>query len=231
MAVAGGTEAAVTEFSMGGFCRLKALSTAHNDSPELASRPFDKDRDGFVMGEGAAILILETEENARKRGAKIYAELAGYGTSCDAYHLTSPDPSGHGGARAIRMALEDAGMEPSAVDYYNAHGTSTRINDPVETTMVKEAFGAHAKKLRISSTKGMTGHCIAAAGAIEALICVKAIEEGFVPATINLQNPDTADGCDLDYTPNKGVSVPVRAAASASLGFGGHNAVVVMRKL
>jgi 3-oxoacyl-[acyl-carrier-protein] synthase II len=231
VAVAGGTEASIVEFAMGGFCRLKALSTAHNDSPELASRPFDKDRDGFVIGEGAAVLILETEEGAKKRGARIYAEFAGYGASCDAYHLTAPDPSGQGGALAIRSALEDAGLEPSEVDYYNAHGTSTRINDPCESMMVKEAFGESAKRLHVSSTKSMTGHCIAAAGAIEALICVKAIEEGFVPPTINLDAPDLAEGCDLDYTPNKGVRAPLRAAASASLGFGGHNAVVVMKRI
>ncbi len=231
MAVAGGTEAAITEFAMGGFGRLKALSTAHNDSPELASRPFDKDRDGFVIGEGAAIFILETEEGAQRRGARIYAELAGYGSSCDAFHLTAPDPSGKGGAQAITMALEDAGLTPADIDYYNAHGTSTRINDPVETTMVKLAFGADAPRLRISSTKGMTGHCIAAAGAIEALACVKAIVEGFVPPTINLAAPDLAEGCDLDYTPNTGVAVPLRAAASASLGFGGHNAVIVVKRM
>jgi 3-oxoacyl-[acyl-carrier-protein] synthase II len=229
-ALAGGTEAAIGEFAMGAFCRLKALSTSHNDDPERASRPFDKDRDGFVLGEGAAVLVLETEEGARARGARVYAELAGYGSSCDAYHLTAPDPSGEGGAAAIRAALEDSGLSADEIDYYNAHGTSTRINDPVETLMVKKAFGAHAGRLRISSTKSMTGHCIAAGGAMEALICAKAVEEGFVPPTINLEAPDLADGCDLDYTPNRGVHAPLRAAASASLGFGGHNAVVVVRR-
>jgi 3-oxoacyl-[acyl-carrier-protein] synthase II len=228
--LAGGTEAAITEFAMGGFCRLKALSTAYNDRPREASRPFDKGRDGFVIGEGAAVLLLERRDRALARGARIYAELAGYGASCDAYHLTAPDPEGKGGARAVAMALEDSGLAPADIDYYNAHGTSTRMNDPVETLMVKKAFGEHAGKLRISSTKGMTGHCIAAAGAIEALICVKAIEEGFVPPTINLSAPDVEDGCDLDYTPNKGIKVPIRATASASLGFGGHNSVVIMRR-
>lgn len=228
--LAGGTEAAITEFAMGGFCRLKALSTAFNDDPQKASRPFDKDRDGFVIGEGAAVLFLEERDRALARGAKIYAEFAGYGASCDAYHLTAPDPEGKGGARAIAMALEDSGLAPEEIDYYNAHGTSTHMNDPVETLMVKKAFGEHAGKLKISSTKSMTGHCIAAAGAMEALICVKAIQDGFVPPTINLAEPDIADGCDLDYTPNKGISMPLRAAASASLGFGGHNAVVIMRR-
>jgi 3-oxoacyl-[acyl-carrier-protein] synthase II len=228
--LAGGTEASITEFAMGGFCRLKALSTTHNDDPTKASRPFDKDRDGFVIGEGSAILVLEDWDKAKARGARIYAEFAGYGATCDAFHLTAPEPSGSGGARALGMAIEDAGLEASEVDYYNAHGTSTRINDPVETRMVKEAFGAHARKLHISSTKSMHGHCLGAAGAIEALVCVKAVEEGFVPPTINLAAPDLEEGCDLDYTPNKGVAVPLRAAASGSLGFGGHNAVIVMRR-
>ncbi len=228
--LAGGTEAAITEFAMGGFCRLQALSTAWNDQPLRASRPFDKDRDGFVIGEGAAVLLLEDYDAAMARGARVYAELAGYGASCDAYHLTAPDPSAEGGARAIRAALEDAGLRPDEVDYYNAHGTSTAMNDPIETLMVKKAFGAHARKLKVSSTKSMTGHCIAAAGAIEALICVKAVEEGFAPPTINLEHPDLEAGCDLDYVPNRGVSTPIRAAASSSLGFGGHNAVIVVKR-
>jgi 3-oxoacyl-[acyl-carrier-protein] synthase II len=230
IAVAGGTEASITEFGMGGFCRLQALSTKYNDQPEKASRPFDKDRDGFLMGEGAAILILEDYERAKKRGAKIYAELAGYGATCDAYHLTSPDPEGKGGARAIALALQDAGMKPDQVDYYNAHGTSTQINDPTETLMVKHAFGEHSKKIKISSTKSMTGHMLGAAGAIEALACIMAIKDGFVPPTINLDNPDLEAGCDLDYVPNKGVAMKVGAAASASLGFGGHNGVVIFRR-
>jgi len=228
--LAGGTEAAIAEFAMGGFCRLKALSTAFNDRPSEASRPFDVDRDGFVIGEGAAVLVLEDWDRAKERGATIYAEFAGYGASCDAYHLTAPDPTGQGGAAALVSALEDAELAPEDIDYYNAHGTSTKINDPVETQMLKLAFGEYARKLKISSTKSMTGHCIAAAGAIEALVCVKAVQEGFVPPTINLQKPDLAEGCDLDYTPNQGLSLPVRAAASGSLGFGGHNSVIIMRK-
>jgi len=228
--LAGGTEAAIAEFAMGGFCRLKALSTGFNDRPTEASRPFDVDRDGFVIGEGAAVLLLEDWDRAKERGATIYAEFAGYGASCDAYHLTAPDPTGQGGAAAMVSALEDAELAPEAIDYYNAHGTSTKINDPVETQMLKLAFGEHARKLKISSTKSMIGHCIAAAGAIEALVCVKSVQEGFVPPTINLQKPDLAEGCDLDYTPNQGLSLPVRAAASGSLGFGGHNSVIIMRK-
>ena len=226
--ITGGTEAAITEFSMGGFCMLKALSTAYNDNPTKASRPFDKNRDGFVMAEGAGILILESEEHAKKRGAKIYAELAGYGATADAYHLTAPHPEGIGGAKAISLALADAGLQPEDVQYYNAHGTSTQINDPTETMMVKKAFGEHAYKLKISSTKSMTGHLIAAAGAVEAIVCVLAIRDGFFPPTINLDEPDPA--CDLDYVPNKGIRGTITAAASASLGFGGHNGCLVMRK-
>jgi 3-oxoacyl-[acyl-carrier-protein] synthase II len=228
--VAGGTEAAITEFGLGGFLRLQALSTSRNDEPTKASRPFDKGRDGFVMGEGAGVMILEDWDRAVARGARIYAELAGYGATCDAYHLTAPDPEGFGGARAISLAIEDAELKPEQVGYYNAHGTSTPINDPTETKMVKMAFGEHARKIKVSSTKSVTGHCIAAAGAIEAIICVKAIQEGFVPPTINLDEPDLEAGCDLDYVPNKGVALPLEAAASGSLGFGGHNGVVVMRR-
>ncbi|HQK35455.1 MAG TPA: beta-ketoacyl-ACP synthase II, partial [Spirochaetales bacterium] len=226
--ITGGTEAAITEFSMGGFCMLKALSTAYNDNPTKASRPFDKNRDGFVMAEGAGILILESEEHAKKRGAKIYAELAGYGATADAYHLTAPHPEGIGGAKAISLAIQDAGLKPEDIQYYNAHGTSTQINDPTETMMVKKAFGDHAYKLKISSTKSMTGHLIAAAGAVEAIVCVLAIRDGFFPPTINLDEPDPA--CDLDYVPNKGIKGTITAAASASLGFGGHNGCLVMRK-
>ncbi|HON89566.1 MAG TPA: beta-ketoacyl-ACP synthase II [Spirochaetales bacterium] len=226
--ITGGTEAAITEFSMGGFCMLKALSTAYNDNPTKASRPFDKNRDGFVMAEGAGILILESEEHAKKRGAKIYAELAGYGATADAYHLTAPHPEGIGGAKAISLAIQDADLKPEDIQYYNAHGTSTQINDPTETMMVKKAFGDHAYKLKISSTKSMTGHLIAAAGAVEAIVCVLAIRDGFFPPTINLDEPDPA--CDLDYVPNKGIKGTITAAASASLGFGGHNGCLVMRK-
>ena len=226
--ITGGTEAAVTEFSMGGFCMLKALSTAYNDRPEKASRPFDKDRDGFVIGEGAGILVIESEEHAKARGARIHAELAGYGASCDAYHLTAPAPDGSGGTRAIRLAIEDADLEPEDIQYYNAPGTSTQMNDPIETMMVKNAFGEHARKMKVSSTKGMTGHLIAAAGAVEAVICVLAIKNGYFPPTINLDEADPA--CDLDYVPNKGVRGEIRAAASASLGFGGHNGCIVVKK-
>lgn len=228
--VAGGSEAAITGFGIGSFTVLQTLATSYNDDPAKASRPFDRDREGFTMGEGAAILILEELEHALARGARIYAEFAGYGASSDAYHITSPNPDGSGGALAISRAIEDAGVKPSDVQYYNAHGTSTPINDPAETLMIKRAFGDHAYKMKISSTKSMTGHCVGAAGAIEALICVKAIEDGFYPPTINLDNPDLEHGCDLDYVPNVGVEGEIDCAASGSLGFGGHNGVVLMRK-
>ncbi|GAB1455060.1 beta-ketoacyl-ACP synthase II [Spirochaetota bacterium] len=226
--VTGGTEGAISAFAVGSFCMLKALSTAYNDCPQKASRPFDAARDGFVIGEGAGIVILESEEHAKARGATILAELAGYGASCDAYHITAPEPSGDGGARAISLALKDAGLAPSAVAYYNAHGTSTQMNDPIETQMVKKAFGDHARNIKVSSTKSMTGHMIAAAGAVEAIVCALAIRDGFFPPTINLDKADEA--CDLDCVPNVGVVGTIDAAASASLGFGGHNACVVLRK-
>jgi len=228
--VSGGTESAITGFGLGGFQIIRALSTKYNDTPEKASRPFDRDRDGFIMGEGAGILVLETLEHAQARGARIYAELAGYGVSCDAYHLTAPDPEGGGGARAITLALQDAGVAPDAVQYYNAHGTSTPLNDPLETKMIKRAFGDHARRLKVSSTKSMTGHLIAAAGAVEAIACTLAIRDGFFPPTINLENQDIEGGCDLDYVPNTGVGGEIDVAVSGSLGFGGHNAVVVIRK-
>jgi len=228
-ALAGGTEAAVSPFGLGGFSMLKAISSHYNETPKKASRPFDKDRDGFVMGEGAGMLVLESYENAIKRGAVILAELAGYGASCDAYHLTSPDPEGATGAKAIKIALDKAKLSPSDIDYYNAHGTSTPINDPTETKMLKKAFGDHAYKMKVSSTKGMTGHLIAAAGAVEAIICVLAMKDSFYPATLNLDNPD--EQCDLDYVPNKGVKGSIKASASGSLGFGGHNAVLVFKKV
>ena len=228
--VAGGTEAAITGFGIGSFSVLQTLATGFNDNPTKASRPFDKDREGFIMGEGAGILILEELEHAKARGAKIYAELAGYGGSSDAYHITSPNPDGSGGALAITRALEDAGVKPEEVQYYNAHGTSTPVNDPAETLMIKRAFGDHAYKMKVSSTKSMTGHCVGAAGAIEAIICVKAINDGFYPPTINLDNPDLEHGCDLDYVPHKGIEGNIDVTASGSLGFGGHNGVVIMRK-
>jgi 3-oxoacyl-[acyl-carrier-protein] synthase II len=228
VAVSGGTEACVIPFAIGGFQMLKALSSKRCDTPETASRPFDADRDGFVLGEGAGLLILESEDHAKKRGAKILAEFAGYGASCDAYHITSPEPSGEGGGRAIKNALADAGLKPEEIQYYNAHGTSTEINDPTETGMIKYAFGDQARKMKISSTKSMTGHCIAGSGGLEAIACVLAIREGFYPPTINLDNPDPA--CDLDYVPNKVQYGEITAAASGSLGFGGHNGVVVFKK-
>jgi 3-oxoacyl-[acyl-carrier-protein] synthase II len=226
--IAGGTEACIVPFSVGAFQMLKALSTKRCGEPEKASRPFDADRDGFVLGEGSGVLVLESEEHAKKRGAKIIAEFAGYGASADAYHITAPDPCGEGGGMAIKQAIEDAGLKPADIQYYNAHGTSTEINDPTETRMIKYAFGDHAYKMKISSTKSMTGHCVAGGGGIEAVACVLAITEGFFPPTINLDNPDPE--CDLDYVPNKVQYGEINAAASGSLGFGGHNGVVVFRK-
>ena len=228
--IAGGTEAAVTAFAMGGFCRLKALSTRYNDDPARASRPFDRERDGFLMGEGAGILVLEDYETAKSRGARIYAVAAGYGATCDGFHLTAPQPEGIHGSRALSLALEDAGLNASDVGYYNAHGTSTQMNDPIETVMVKRSFGDWARHLKISSTKSMTGHSLGAVGAIEAIVCVKALETGDLPPTINLENPDIEAGCDLDYIPNTAVHFPVGAAVSASLGFGGHNGALAFRK-
>ncbi|MDR1256117.1 MAG: beta-ketoacyl-ACP synthase II [Spirochaetaceae bacterium] len=226
--VSGGTEACITSFGVGGFERLQTLSTCRNDEPERASRPFDADRDGFILSEGAGILVLESEEHAAKRGQAALAELAGYGGNADSYHLTSPDPSGTGGARAIALALADAGVKPEDVQYYNAHGTSTRINDAVETRMIKTVFGSHAYKLKISSIKSMTGHCVAGGGGIEAIASILAIREGFFPPTINLENPDPE--CDLDYVPNKVQYGEVHTAVSGSHGFGGHNGVAVFRK-
>lgn len=228
--LAGGAESTVTGYGISAFSVLQTLASSFNDEPEKASRPFDKRREGFVMGEGSAVLILEEEEHAKARGARIYAEFAGYGASSDAYHITSPNPDGSGGALAITKALKDADLKPEAVDYYNAHGTSTPINDPSETAMIKKAFGSHAYKLKISSTKSMTGHCLGAAGAIEAAVCVKAIQDGFYPPTINLDEPDLEHGCDLDYVPNTGVKGEINCAASGSLGFGGHNGVVIFTK-
>ena len=229
--LAGGTEAAITEFSIATFVKLQALASKFNDTPQKASRPFDRDRDGFVMAEGSAMFMLEEYEHAKARGAKIYAEVAGFGSSCDGYHITAPLADGSGAAKAVKLALEDAGMNGSEVQYYNAHGTSTHANDVGETAMLKLAFGEEqAKKLHISSTKSMTGHLVGAAGAIEALFCVKAINEGFIPPTINIENQDVEGGCDLDYTPNKGINCEVKVAASASLGFGGHNGVIALRR-
>ena len=228
--VAGGAEATIMEFTIGGFMKEKALSTKFNDTPERACRPFNVDRDGFVMGEGAAVLILESEEHAQARGAKVYAELAGYGASCDAYHITAPDPSGDGAVKAIEIALKDAGVtDKTTVDYINAHGTSTPLNDKMETAAFKRVFGEEqAKKINISSTKPFHGHCLGATGAIEAAITALAIHEGFVPATLNYENPDPE--LDLNYTPNVGVKRDIRVAVSSSLGFGGHNGILVFKK-
>ena len=220
--VAGGTEAAILEVCVAG--------TKFNDTPERACRPFNVDRDGFVMGEGAAMLILESEEHARARNAKIYCELAGYGATSDAYHITAPDPSAVGAVKAIRLALADADVSDlSTIDYINAHGTSTPLNDVMETTAFKEVFGEGARNIKISSTKSMTGHLLGGTGALEAAFCALAIRDSFVPPTINYENPDPA--CDLDYPPNTGVAHEVRAALSTSLGFGGHNAALVFKKV
>ena len=228
--LAGGTDANITGFNIGCYQVLQALTQNFNDAPEKASRPFDKNRSGFVMGEGSAVLVLDELEHAKARGAKIYAELAGFGTSSDAYHITAPLEDGSGGAMAMNLAFEDAGMKPEEIQYYNAHGTSTVANDVAETRMLKSVFGDYAYRLHVSSTKSETGHMVGAAGAIEALFCVKAIQENFVPPTINLDEPDIEHGCDLDYTPNTGVSCEVNAAASCSLGFGGHNACLILKK-
>ena len=228
--VAGGSEAAVLEFAVGGFMKMRALSTGFNDTPEKACRPFNADRDGFVMGEGAAVLILESEEHAKARNARIYCELAGYGATSDAYHITAPDPSGDGAVRALNIALKDAGVEDlSTVDYINALGTSTNLNDKMETAAFKRVFGEDgAKAINISSTKSMHGHLLGAAGALEAAITALAVKEGFVPPTINYENPDPE--LDLNYTPNTGVERDIRVAVSSSLGFGGHNAMLVFKK-
>jgi len=227
--ISGGTEAAITEYCLGGFCAMKALSTRYNDTPAKASRPFDRERDGFVMGEGAGILILEDYDHAIRRGARIYAEFAGYGGTGDAHHLTAPHPEGEGAVRAITLAVRDSGLAPETIDYINAHGTSTPLNDPMETKAIKRVFGEHARRLKVSSTKSMTGHMIGAAGGIEAVICVLALRDQFYPPTINQEFADPE--CDLDYVPNRGVEAPMRAALSSSLGFGGHNGVVVFKQV
>ena len=224
--VAGGTESAITPLGMAGFAALTALST--NDDPETASRPFDKDRDGFVMGEGAGIVVLESLEHAQKRGAKILAEVVGYGGSNDAFHITSPAEDGSGAAYAMEMALKDAGIAPEKIDYINAHGTSTHHNDLFETMAVKKALGDHAYKVKINSTKSMIGHLLGAAGGVEFIACVKSIEDGFVHATAGLK--EAGEGCDLDYTMGDGVSMNVDVAISNSLGFGGHNASLIIKK-
>jgi len=225
--IAGGSEAGVLPIGVAGFAAMKALST-RNDDPERASRPFDRERDGFVMAEGGAVMVLEAESHARARGAHIYAELAGYGATDDAYHITAPSEGGEGGVRAMRIALNDAQLNPEDVNYVNAHGTSTPINDRLETEALKTVFGDYAPKLPVSSTKSMTGHMLGAAGVVEAMVCVKAIEQGVVPPTINYEYPDP--DCDLDYVPNQARSHHVDVALTNSLGFGGHNATLVFRR-
>lgn len=228
----GGAEATICQYGIVAFEVLHALSTGFDDDPTKASRPFDKKRNGFVMGEGAGMFMFEEYEHAKARGAKIYAEVAGYGASCDGYHLTSPNPDGIVGSMCMTRAMKDAGMNPSEIQYYNAHGTSTKINDPSETNMIKRAFGEeNAKKLKISSTKSMHGHCLGATGAIEAMVCVKAINDSYFPATINLDEVDVEGGCDLDYVPNKGVEGNIDAAMSATFGFGGHNGAIILKKV
>jgi len=225
--ICGGTEAAVTPLSLAGFAAARALST-RNDDPTHASRPFDKDRDGFVMGEGAGILLLEELEHALARGARIYAEIVGYGMTCDAYHMTSPIPGGEGAARAMALALKDGGLTPEQVSYINAHGTSTPVNDPTETSAIKKALGDHAYKVAISSTKSMTGHLLGGSGGIEGVAAAMAVAHDQVPPTINLENPDPE--CDLDYIPNQSRALPVEVALSNSFGFGGHNVTLAFKK-
>ena len=224
--IAGGTEAAITPIGIAGFTNIKALSQSTDKN--RASIPFDKERSGFVMGEGAGILVLEELEHAKARNAKIYAEIVGYGATSDAYHITSPAPEGEGGARAMKIAMEEANVKPEEITYINAHGTSTHLNDSCETAAVKTALGEASKKVMVSSTKGNTGHLLGAAGGVEAVVCAKAVEEGFVPATINYKVPD--EECDLDIVPNEGRKVEVKYAMSNSLGFGGHNASILLKK-
>ena len=226
--ITGGAEASVSRLGFAGFCSMKALSQ-RNDDPTRASRPFDKDRDGFVMSEGAGILILEEYEHAKARGAKIYAEIVGYGATGDAYHITSPAPGGEGGARALTMALKNAGLNPEDVDYINAHGTSTSLNDKFETAAIKTAFGDHAYKLAMSSTKGCMGHSLGAAGGLETIVCLKTIQTGIIPPTINYTTPDPE--CDLDCTPNTPRERTVNVALNTNLGFGGHNGVIIVKKV
>jgi 3-oxoacyl-[acyl-carrier-protein] synthase II len=225
--LAGGAEAAITPIGIAGFNAAGALSKL-NEEPQKASRPFDAERDGFVMGEGAAVLVLESLPHALRRGANVLAEMIGYGATSDAYHITQPDARGEGGAKAIQVALNKAGIQPEEVDYINAHGTATQLNDKCETMAIKAALGEHAYRVAVSSTKSMTGHLIAAAGAIEAIICVLTIQHGIVPPTTNLEHPDPE--CDLDYVPNVARQKKVRTALSNSFGFGGHNAVLVLRE-
>lgn len=225
--LAGGTEESVMPLCIAGFASMKAMSTRNQD-PLHASRPFDLHRDGFVCSEGAAVIVLEELEHAKKRGAKILAEVIGYGATADGFHITSPDPTGESDARAFRIAMRHAGIQPDEIDYINAHGTSTPLNDKYETLAIKSALGEASKTVSVSSTKGSTGHALGAAGALETVVCVKAIETGIVPPTINFETPDP--DCDLNITPNEPVKRPIRIAANNNLGFGGHNAVVIFKK-
>jgi 3-oxoacyl-[acyl-carrier-protein] synthase II len=225
--IAGGTESCIVPTGVGGFCALKALSTRNND-PQKASRPFDLNRDGFVMAEGCGLVILETLEHAKKRSAKIIAELVGFGMTCDAYHMTAPDPEGEGPYRAMVLALEDAKVKGEQIKYINAHGTSTKLNDKTESLSIKRALGNHAKKVMVSSTKSMTGHLLGAAGGVEFVACCQAIQDGVIPPTINYDTPDPE--CDLDYVPNTARKAEVDVCMSNSLGFGGHNATLIVRK-
>jgi 3-oxoacyl-[acyl-carrier-protein] synthase II len=225
--VAGGSEMATTKLGVSGFAAMRALSTRNND-PEHASRPWDKDRDGFILGDGAGIIVLESYEHAKQRGAKIYAELVGFGMSADASHITTPHPGGVGASNAMNYALKDAGLKAEDVDYVNAHGTSTQLGDELEVLAIKRSFGDHAYKLAVSSTKSMTGHLLGAAGAIEAIFCILAIRDGIVPPTMNLENPSV--GCDLNFVPGKAQEMPVTTALSNSFGFGGTNGTLLFRK-
>lgn len=225
--IAGGTESATTMLGVGGFCALKALSQ-HNDEPQKASRPFDLNRDGFVMAEGAGIVILESLEHAKKRGAQIFAEIIGYGRTSDAYHVTAPHEEGLGAIKAMELAIKDAGLKPENISYINAHGTSTKLNDQVETLAIKKVFKEYAKKIPVSSTKSMTGHLLGAGGGVEIIACILAIRDSIVPPTINYETPDP--DCDLDYVPNIARKVKVTSALSNSLGFGGHNATLIVKK-
>lgn len=225
--IAGGAEAAVTPLGIGGFNVMRAISL-RNDEPEKASRPFDRDRDGFVVSEGCGLVVLEEMNRAIDRGARIYAEITGYGSTADAFHLAAPPPGHAGAARCMREAIRDAGLRPEDIDYINAHGTSTLLNDTCETEAVKAVFGEHSRRLAMSSTKSMTGHMLGAAGGVEAIFAAKTVDEGILPPTINLDNPDPT--CDLDYVPNKARRQEIRTALSNTFGFGGANAVIVLRK-
>lgn len=225
--IAGGTESCIAPTGVGGFCALKALSK-RNTEPQKASRPFDRERDGFVMAEGCGVVALETLRHAKKRNANILAEIVGYGMSCDAYHITAPDPDGDGAARSMIQALKDAKLNPEGVDYINAHGTSTKLNDKIETLAIKRVLGIQAKKVMVSSTKSMTGHLLGAAGGVEFVACILAIKDGIIPPTINYEYPDP--DCDLDYVPNTSRKVEVDVCMSNSLGFGGHNATLIVKK-